>query len=77
MADFLDWTLSMLSKSSFQSMEGTVVMNGMLQALVSTLFLLTDECLYLRITFHCDSHLVELLIGNAQRSFCLLKSDMK
>ncbi|NXD62365.1 TBCD protein, partial [Eolophus roseicapillus] len=33
MADFLDWTLSMLSKSSFQSMEGTVVMNGMLQAL--------------------------------------------
>uniref|UniRef100_A0A8B9BHY6 Tubulin-specific chaperone D n=1 Tax=Anser brachyrhynchus TaxID=132585 RepID=A0A8B9BHY6_9AVES len=33
MADFLDWTLSMLSKSSFQTMEGTVVMNGMLQAL--------------------------------------------
>uniref|UniRef100_A0A8B9FJX2 Tubulin-specific chaperone D n=1 Tax=Amazona collaria TaxID=241587 RepID=A0A8B9FJX2_9PSIT len=33
MADFLDWTLSMISKSSFQSMEGTVVMNGMLQAL--------------------------------------------
>uniref|UniRef100_A0A8B9ZBL2 Tubulin-specific chaperone D n=1 Tax=Buteo japonicus TaxID=224669 RepID=A0A8B9ZBL2_9AVES len=33
MPDFLDWTLSMLSKSSFQTMEGTVVMNGMLQAL--------------------------------------------
>ncbi|NXX93130.1 TBCD protein, partial [Centropus bengalensis] len=33
MADFLDWTLSMLSKSSSQTMEGTVVMNGMLQAL--------------------------------------------
>ncbi|NXJ70314.1 TBCD protein, partial [Rostratula benghalensis] len=33
MADFLDWTLSMLTKSSFQTMEGTVVMNGMLQAL--------------------------------------------
>ncbi|XP_064378527.1 tubulin-specific chaperone D [Dromaius novaehollandiae] len=33
MADFLDWTLSMLSKSSFQTMEGTVVVNGMLQAL--------------------------------------------
>ncbi|NXJ76277.1 TBCD protein, partial [Trogon melanurus] len=33
MADFLDWTLSVLSKSSFQSMEGTVVINGMLQAL--------------------------------------------
>ncbi|NWJ02836.1 TBCD protein, partial [Crypturellus undulatus] len=33
MADFLDWTLSMLSKSSFQTMEGTVIMNGMLQAL--------------------------------------------
>ncbi|NXW84811.1 TBCD protein, partial [Alopecoenas beccarii] len=33
MADFLDWTLAMLSKSSFQTMEGTVVMNGMLQAL--------------------------------------------
>ncbi|NXA51624.1 TBCD protein, partial [Nothocercus julius] len=33
MADFLDWTLSVLSKSSFQTMEGTVIMNGMLQAL--------------------------------------------
>ncbi|NWU62501.1 TBCD protein, partial [Pterocles burchelli] len=33
MADFLDWTLSMLSKSSFKTMEGTVVINGMLQAL--------------------------------------------
>ncbi|NXS59961.1 TBCD protein, partial [Brachypteracias leptosomus] len=33
MADFLDWTLAMLSKSSFRSMEGAVVMNGMLQAL--------------------------------------------
>ncbi|NXP27375.1 TBCD protein, partial [Scytalopus superciliaris] len=33
MADFLDWVLSMLSKSSSQTMEGTVVVNGMLQAL--------------------------------------------
>ncbi|XP_019357997.1 PREDICTED: tubulin-specific chaperone D [Gavialis gangeticus] len=33
MADFLDWTLSVLSKSSFQTMEGTIVMDGMLQAL--------------------------------------------
>ncbi|NXJ05114.1 TBCD protein, partial [Odontophorus gujanensis] len=33
MEDFLDWALSMLSKSSYHSMEGTVVMNGMLQAL--------------------------------------------
>ncbi|NXU83729.1 TBCD protein, partial [Xiphorhynchus elegans] len=33
MADFLDWVLSMLSKSSFQTMEGTVIVNGMLQAL--------------------------------------------
>ncbi|NWR47300.1 TBCD protein, partial [Regulus satrapa] len=33
MADFLDWVLSMLSKSSSQTMEGTVIMNGMLQAL--------------------------------------------
>ncbi|XP_069728409.1 tubulin-specific chaperone D [Phaenicophaeus curvirostris] len=33
MADFLDWTLSLLSKSSSKTMEGTVVMNGMLQAL--------------------------------------------
>ncbi|XP_077183676.1 tubulin-specific chaperone D isoform X1 [Paroedura picta] len=33
MADFLDWTLSTLSKSSFQSIEGTIVMDGMLQAL--------------------------------------------
>ncbi|KFO76294.1 Tubulin-specific chaperone D, partial [Cuculus canorus] len=33
MADFLDWTLSLLSKSSSQTMEGTVIINGMLQAL--------------------------------------------
>ncbi|KFO64327.1 Tubulin-specific chaperone D, partial [Corvus brachyrhynchos] len=33
MADFLDWVLSMLSKSSSQTMEGTVILNGMLQAL--------------------------------------------
>uniref|UniRef100_A0A8C0GM70 Tubulin-specific chaperone D n=1 Tax=Chelonoidis abingdonii TaxID=106734 RepID=A0A8C0GM70_CHEAB len=33
MADFLDWALSTLSNSSFQTMEGTVVMDGMLQAL--------------------------------------------
>ncbi|NWZ66145.1 TBCD protein, partial [Acrocephalus arundinaceus] len=33
MADFMDWVLSMLSKSSSQTMEGTVIVNGMLQAL--------------------------------------------
>ncbi|NXU08025.1 TBCD protein, partial [Pardalotus punctatus] len=33
MADFLDWVLSMLSRSSSQTMEGTVIVNGMLQAL--------------------------------------------
>ncbi|NXM31164.1 TBCD protein, partial [Oxyruncus cristatus] len=33
MAEFLDWVLSMLSKSSSQTMEGTVIVNGMLQAL--------------------------------------------
>ncbi|NWI05660.1 TBCD protein, partial [Tichodroma muraria] len=33
MADFLDWVLSMLSRSSSQTMEGTVILNGMLQAL--------------------------------------------
>uniref|UniRef100_A0A8C3NMA1 Tubulin-specific chaperone D n=1 Tax=Geospiza parvula TaxID=87175 RepID=A0A8C3NMA1_GEOPR len=33
MADFLEWVLSMLSKSSSQTMEGTVIVNGMLQAL--------------------------------------------
>ncbi|XP_015501098.1 tubulin-specific chaperone D [Parus major] len=33
MADFLDWVLSMLTKSSSQTMEGTVILNGMLQAL--------------------------------------------
>uniref|UniRef100_A0A5F8G2P6 Tubulin-specific chaperone D n=1 Tax=Monodelphis domestica TaxID=13616 RepID=A0A5F8G2P6_MONDO len=33
MADFLDWTLLTLSKSSFQTMEGTIIMDGMLQAL--------------------------------------------
>ncbi|NWY04338.1 TBCD protein, partial [Nothoprocta ornata] len=46
MADFLDWILSMLSKSSYQTMEGTIVMNGMLQALAQ-LFKhgKRDECL--------------------------------
>ncbi|XP_062976473.1 tubulin-specific chaperone D [Elgaria multicarinata webbii] len=33
MADFLDWTLSTLSKSSFQTLEDTIAMDGMLQAL--------------------------------------------
>ncbi|NXN90583.1 TBCD protein, partial [Bombycilla garrulus] len=33
MADFLDWVLSMLSKSSSQTMEGIVIVTGMLQAL--------------------------------------------
>ncbi|XP_064531752.1 tubulin-specific chaperone D [Pseudopipra pipra] len=33
MAEFLDWVLSMLSRSSSQTMEGTVIVNGMLQAL--------------------------------------------
>ncbi|XP_061472447.1 tubulin-specific chaperone D isoform X2 [Rhineura floridana] len=37
MADFLDWTLSTLSKSSFQTIEGTIVMDGMLQALAQLL----------------------------------------
>ncbi|XP_069510643.1 tubulin-specific chaperone D isoform X2 [Ambystoma mexicanum] len=33
MADFLDWALSTLSKSSFQTMEGATAIDGMLQAL--------------------------------------------
>lgn len=33
MADFLDWTLSTLSKTPFQTMEGTIAIDGMLQAL--------------------------------------------
>lgn len=43
MADFLDWVLSMLSKSSSQTMEGTVIVNGMLQALVNTAFPWKDK----------------------------------
>uniref|UniRef100_A0A6I8SRF3 Tubulin-specific chaperone D n=1 Tax=Xenopus tropicalis TaxID=8364 RepID=A0A6I8SRF3_XENTR len=33
MADFLDWTLSTLSNASYLTMEGTIAMDGMLQAL--------------------------------------------
>ncbi|XP_029456142.1 tubulin-specific chaperone D isoform X2 [Rhinatrema bivittatum] len=33
MADFLDWTLMMLSGSNFQTMEGIIVMGGLLQSL--------------------------------------------
>uniref|UniRef100_A0A8C0GPQ0 Tubulin-specific chaperone D n=1 Tax=Chelonoidis abingdonii TaxID=106734 RepID=A0A8C0GPQ0_CHEAB len=43
MADFLDWALSTLSNSSFQTMEGTVVMDGMLQALVNTVDTIKDS----------------------------------
>uniref|UniRef100_A0A8C3XTC1 Tubulin-specific chaperone D n=1 Tax=Chelydra serpentina TaxID=8475 RepID=A0A8C3XTC1_CHESE len=43
MADFLDWALSTLSKSSFQTMEGTIVMDGMLQALVNTVDTIKDN----------------------------------
>uniref|UniRef100_A0A670KA61 Tubulin-specific chaperone D n=1 Tax=Podarcis muralis TaxID=64176 RepID=A0A670KA61_PODMU len=46
MADFLDWTLSMLSKSSFQTMEGTIVMDGMLQALVNNAISFKDNLKY-------------------------------
>ncbi|RXM29165.1 Tubulin-specific chaperone D [Acipenser ruthenus] len=33
LADFLDWNLSTLSQASYQTMEGTVVVDGMLQSL--------------------------------------------
>ncbi|XP_043924058.1 tubulin-specific chaperone D [Protopterus annectens] len=33
LADFLDWTLSTLSQSSYQTMEGIIVIDGMLQSL--------------------------------------------
>ncbi|KAM8945698.1 tubulin-specific chaperone D [Pelodytes ibericus] len=33
MADFLDWSLSTLSKATYLTMEGTITMDGMLQAL--------------------------------------------
>ncbi|KAH0501774.1 Tubulin-specific chaperone D [Microtus ochrogaster] len=36
MASFLDWSLCTLAHSSFQTIEGVIVMDGMLQALVST-----------------------------------------
>ncbi|MGH0126315.1 UNVERIFIED_CONTAM: hypothetical protein FKN15_028062 [Acipenser sinensis] len=35
LADFLDWNLSTLSQASDQTMEGTVVVDGMLQSLVT------------------------------------------
>ncbi|XP_068932719.1 tubulin-specific chaperone D isoform X4 [Petaurus breviceps papuanus] len=55
MADFLDWTLSTLSKSSFQTMEGTVIMDGMLQALAQVFKHGTREsCLpYASIVLQC------------------------
>lgn len=36
MASFLDWSLCTLAHSSFQTIEGVIAMDGMLQALVST-----------------------------------------
>lgn len=36
MADFLDWSLCTLARSSFQTIEGVITMDGMLQALVNT-----------------------------------------
>uniref|UniRef100_A0A8D2MNJ9 Tubulin-specific chaperone D n=1 Tax=Zonotrichia albicollis TaxID=44394 RepID=A0A8D2MNJ9_ZONAL len=53
MADFLDWMLSMLSKSSSQTMEGTVIVNGMLQALVNTAFPLKDCWVYAATVLEC------------------------
>uniref|UniRef100_A0A6I8NX67 Tubulin-specific chaperone D n=1 Tax=Ornithorhynchus anatinus TaxID=9258 RepID=A0A6I8NX67_ORNAN len=50
MADFLDWTLSTLSKTSFQTMEGTIIMDGMLQALVSTFLNFKNHVLHLTTT---------------------------
>ncbi|MGH0149315.1 UNVERIFIED_CONTAM: hypothetical protein FKN15_014933 [Acipenser sinensis] len=48
LADFLDWNLSTLSQASYQTMEGTVVVDGMLQSLVT----LQPQTLH-----QCDSHL--------------------
>lgn len=36
MAGFLDWSLHTLARSSFQTIEGVIAMDGMLQALVNT-----------------------------------------
>lgn len=36
MASFLDWSLCTLARSSFQTIEGVIAMDGMLQALVSS-----------------------------------------
>lgn len=36
MAGFLDWSLCTLARSSFQTIEGVIAMDGMLQALVNT-----------------------------------------
>lgn len=36
MADFLDWSLCTLARSSFQTIEGVITMDGMLQALVNS-----------------------------------------
>lgn len=36
MADFLDWSLCTLARSSFQTIEGVITMDGTLQALVNT-----------------------------------------
>lgn len=36
MADFLDWSLCTLARSSFQTIEGVITMDGTLQALVIT-----------------------------------------
>lgn len=35
MAEFLDWSLCNLARSSFQTMQGVITMDGTLQALVS------------------------------------------
>lgn len=36
MAHFLDWSLCTLARSSFQTIEGVIAMDGTLQALVNT-----------------------------------------
>lgn len=36
MAGFLDWSLHTLARSSFQTIEGVIAMDGTLQALVNT-----------------------------------------
>nr|XP_033817099.1 tubulin-specific chaperone D isoform X1 [Geotrypetes seraphini] len=55
MANFLDWTLTTLSASNFQTMEGVIIMSGMLQALAQ-LFKhgKREDCLpYARTVFMC------------------------